>query len=93
MNEQLAEISRKYGWDEETLLAKIAMTKEILRLASDEAAIDFLLATKVTTICDGCNVRPLFEHRCHDDCIVVAGVQTERKCECPFCFVSRNLVT
>lgn len=36
-------------------------------------------------ICDGCNVNPPWEHRCHGDRAMVLGEQTEFPCECPEC--------
>jgi hypothetical protein len=36
-------------------------------------------------ICDGCNVRAPFEHRCHEDNVLVNGEKTGKPCECPIC--------
>jgi len=36
-------------------------------------------------ICDGCNVREPFEHRCHGERSVVLGQHTNKPCECPEC--------
>jgi len=39
-------------------------------------------------ICDGCNVRGSWEHRCHGDTPFVSGEPVEGKCECPDCHPS-----
>ena len=39
-------------------------------------------------ICDGCNVRPPFEHRCHQNRAFVNGESTGKSCQCPDCFES-----
>lgn len=86
-------IAAKYGWDAETTRRKIRKTQEILQLKYPIDAVEFLLATVVApVICDGCNVRPPFEHRCHGQRSVVRGEQTDKKCQCPDCFVMNNLV-
>lgn len=36
-------------------------------------------------ICDGCNVRPPHEHKCHGDECQVKGVSVGLACECPLC--------
>ncbi len=36
-------------------------------------------------ICDGCNVKPPFEHRCHGDNSQVSGEPTRLSCECDEC--------
>lgn len=36
-------------------------------------------------LCDGCNVRNLWEHRCHKDKAIVKGVFAGKPCECPDC--------
>lgn len=36
-------------------------------------------------ICDGCNARSLFEHRCHGDRAFVNGEATGKPCQCPDC--------
>lgn len=36
-------------------------------------------------ICDGCNIREPFEHRCHGRNIVVRGERADRSCECRPC--------
>jgi hypothetical protein len=36
-------------------------------------------------ICDGCNVRPPFEHRCHGDRAFVRGEATGKSCQCEDC--------
>ncbi len=36
-------------------------------------------------ICDGCNVREPFEHRCHGYSSVVYGEQTNKICGCREC--------
>lgn len=50
-----------------------------------------LSAEKVTDakpiICDGCNVRHPFEHRCHGSRAMVMGRQTNRSCQCTDCAV------
>jgi hypothetical protein len=39
-------------------------------------------------ICDGCNVRPPFEHRCHGNRSVIAGKHTGQTCECKDCHLA-----
>lgn len=41
-------------------------------------------------ICDGCNVRDGWEHRCHIHNIVIKGEFTKHDCECDFCKESRE---
>lgn len=36
-------------------------------------------------ICDGCNVRENWEHRCHKEDAFVGGKATGKLCECKFC--------
>lgn len=36
-------------------------------------------------ICDGCNVRPPWEHRCHEGNAWVRGEKTGRPCQCDEC--------
>jgi hypothetical protein len=43
------------------------------------------LVTRRYVICDGCNVRPPFEHRCHEDRPHVNGALVEGRCECDLC--------
>ena len=38
-------------------------------------------------ICDGCNVRAPFEHRCHGDRAFVNGEATGKPCQCEDCFL------
>ncbi len=38
-----------------------------------------------SVICDGCNVREPFEHRCHGYRSVVRGESTDKICECKDC--------
>ena len=46
---------------------------------------DWLPKTSEPLICDGCNVRDGWEHRCHGRESVVRGEQTYRPCECHEC--------
>ena len=39
-------------------------------------------------ICDGCNVKPPFEHRCHGNRSVIAGKHTGQTCECKDCHLA-----
>jgi hypothetical protein len=41
-------------------------------------------------ICDGCNVRGAWEHRCHIHNIVIKGEHTKFDCECQPCKESRE---
>ena len=43
------------------------------------------MRTEPEIICDGCNVKDGWEHRCHGDRAMVLGVQTLRPCECKEC--------
>jgi hypothetical protein len=36
-------------------------------------------------ICDGCNVRHPFEHRCHRTHITILGERTKLNCQCNLC--------
>jgi hypothetical protein len=81
-------VAAKYGWSIEVAEAKIRKVQEILHLMHPIDAIEFLLATIINpVICDGCNVRGNWEHRCHGTRSVVAGEQTNKQCQCPDCFV------
>jgi hypothetical protein len=85
-------IAAKYGWSMEVAEAKIRRVQEILQLKHSIDAIEFLLATVLNPIiCDGCNVNPLWEHRCHGARSVVQGEQINRQCQCPDCFVVNEL--
>lgn len=86
--EKVPIVAAKYGWSEEVARQKIRRVQEILHLMHPIDAIEFLLATRPKPIiCDGCNVNPLWEHRCHDRKSVVQGEQTSKQCQCPECFV------
>lgn len=88
-------IAAKYGWSEEVTRAKIRKAQEILHLVHPIDAVEFLLAAIPTipnpVICDGCNVRSPWEHRCHGTRSVVQGEQTNKQCQCPDCFVVNEL--
>lgn len=49
-----------------------------LRIAKGETIIEPI-------ICDGCNIREPFEHKCHGKNAIVRGEQTNRSCECQVC--------
>lgn len=89
----ILKIASRYGWTIEITKQKIKQTQEMLRLAQPIEAIEFLLetTTQPKIICDGCNVRPLFEHRCHKQRSVVQGEQTNKMCRCTDCFVTYTL--
>ncbi len=91
-DDKLFAIGQKYRWDVETVRRKIARTQEIL-FPETADAVAFLLETMSgkRLICDGCNVRVPFEHRCHGIRSEVNGVQTGRQCECDDCFVVNEL--
>ena len=36
-------------------------------------------------ICDGCNVLPPWEHRCHESRMKINGETVPGRCECPEC--------
>lgn len=40
---------------------------------------------RIEVMCDGCNVRGVFEHRCHGTNAQIHGEPTNRMCECPEC--------
>lgn len=40
---------------------------------------------RIEIMCDGCNVRGVFEHRCHGANAQMQGESTNRMCECPEC--------
>jgi hypothetical protein len=46
--------------------------------------------TRPSIICDGCNVRAPFEHRCHGRNAYVRGERTGKACDCQEC---RDYVT
>lgn len=84
-------VAAKFGWSEGVTEAKIRKTQQILNLMAPIDAIQFLLATVQPIICDGCNVRGSWEHRCHGRKSVVQGEQTGKQCQCPDCFVVNEL--
>lgn len=43
-------------------------------------------------ICDGCNVRGSWEHRCHGSHSMIMGVQTNKPCECEKCEEMREII-
>lgn len=51
----------------------------------DVADGELSLELAMPVICDGCNVREPFEHRCHGEQSVVMGEQTGKPCECQPC--------
>lgn len=89
----LSEVAEKYGWDMKVTRVMVNKTQYILKLTRPDA-IKFLLGTSPSpeTICDGCNVREPYEHRCHRGRSVVHGEQTGRKCQCVECFIMRDLM-
>ncbi len=84
-------LKEQRGWDTDMSRQKIIKTQQILRLRTVADAITFLLLQyiegRTLTICDGCNVRPPFEHRCHGSRAVVRGEQTGEPCRCVECFL------
>lgn len=89
--DKISQVAAKYGWNIEVAGEKIRKVQEILHLTQPNA-IEFLLATIINpVICDGCNVNPLWEHRCHGRKSVVRGEQTGKQCQCPDCFVINEL--
>lgn len=88
-------VGKKYQWEPELARQKIARTQEILMLKAVNDAITFLayqiIPGTTLTLCDGCNVRQSFEHRCHGDKSVVSGKQTGKSCQCADCFVLKYL--
>lgn len=93
VEDRITKVSEKYGWDMRTVRAMVKKTQEILGIPHPEA-IEFLLEINASarTICDGCNVREPFEHRCHRGRSVVQGEQTGKKCQCVECFIVYNLI-
>jgi hypothetical protein len=43
------------------------------------------MSTTADNLCDGCNVRPPWEHRCHGSSATVRGESTGRPCSCDEC--------
>ena len=85
-------VAAKYGWSKEVAEQKIRGVQEILSLKHPVDAIEFLMSAVVEPIiCDGCNVPPPREHRCHVSKSVIRGKQTNRQCQCPGCFAQTNL--
>lgn len=90
--DKIPQVAAKYGWTLEVARTKVRKVQEILHLMHPIDAIEFLLATIINpVICDGCNVRGNWEHRCHGRRSVVQGEQTNKQCQCPDCFVVNEL--
>lgn len=87
-------LRERYGWNEETAESNVEKTREMLGLTIKEAMV-FLLHGPIPglamIVCDACNVRPPFEHRCHGSKVVVEGKPLNKPCGCLDCFVAKNL--
>ena len=69
-----------------------SMSHSVEEDAVPKIAAEFILETTIDpVICDGCNVRGNWEHRCHGARSVVQGEQTNKQCQCPDCFVVNEL--
>ena len=77
-----------YNWDRDMVIKKIAETQTLLGLPSLNDAINFITGlNKKAIICDGCNVRKPWEHRCHREHALVMDKSANHRCECADCFV------
>lgn len=85
-------VGEKFSWGWEVALKKMEKTQEILGLKSLYEAGQFLLEQNQPLICDGCNVRTPWEHRCHGERAQVRGEPTGKRCQCAECFVGENLL-
>ena len=91
---KISAVAKKYGWTRAKANGKIVITKVLKGLATYGEAADFLLGPyEGMALCDGCNVRGVFEHRCHNLAgrVMVGGQRSDKRCQCPGCFVLNQL--
>lgn len=94
MAEKIAAVAKRYDWSRNKANGKIAVTQVLKGLGTAEEAADFLLGpAQEAVLCDGCNVRGCFEHRCHNGSgrVMVRGERSDKRCQCPTCFVINEL--